>query len=257
MYIDARTSPPRTVYCSGGDTTLTGVYHGWYFDGRQYFAEFRWSDGSFEGYLVLQVERHDRMNGGWWYKRDVKRYDVERLPFVANLQPCRWIRSSDITPWPAWAVTALGMPGQEVNAWSLLHEPPPKKAPDAPRLASAPTAALRYRDRLSLWTGGRGALGRLAGALAHRGWWLLHNLVAHPLLAVWPGRAAVALHDWTSRGLNRDPTLEDSPAPQVRERLWWVVHNLVAHPMIALAPCAATFRWHDATARRMHVRGWV
>lgn len=118
-------------------------------------------------------------------------------------------------------------------------------------------AAGRYHQRLALWTAGRAGVGRLAASACHRGWWLLHNLVTHPLLALTRGRRAVALHDWTSRGLNRDATLEPSPTPRVQRRLWWVVHNLLAHPAIALAPCAATFRWHDATARRMRVAGWV
>ena len=262
MYVDARTSPPRVVYCSGGDEALTGVYEDWYFDGRQYYAKFRWLNGSFAGYLVLQVERHDTMNGGWWYDRDVKERDVSRLPFVAGMQPCFWVRSSDHKVWPEWAAAGLGMPGREVTADSLLREPAPAtvsvtKTPGSVRVALADTAELRYRDRLSLWTGRVGVRSRLAGALGHRAWWLLHNLVAHPLLALRPGRAAVALHDWTSRGLNRDPSLAPSLPPQIGERLWWVVHNLVAHPAIAVAPCAATFRWHDATARRMRVRGWV
>ena len=89
---------------------------------------------------------------------------------------------------------------------------------------------------------------RLAVRLRHHGWWLVHDLVAHPLLALAPLRPSIALHDWTSRRLNLDEAIEPSPVPRIERRLWWLVHNLVSH---------RTFRWHDTTARRMAVHGWV
>lgn len=32
----------------------------------------------------------------------------------------------------------------------------------------------------------------------HRRWWLVHNLIAHPLIAIWPTRATFDFHDYTS-----------------------------------------------------------
>jgi len=51
----------------------------------------------------------------------------------------------------------------------------------------------RYRDRV--------AVGRISPA-AHRFWWLVHNAVAHPLIAVAPRRPFFRFHDWTSRKLH-------------------------------------------------------
>lgn len=155
IFIDSRTSPPRAVFSSGDDDELTGVYEGWYFDGRQYYATFRWTGGVFEGFLVLQIERQDVLNGGWWHARDVPPRDVERLPFVQGMKTCRWIRASDHVTWAPWAAAALGMPGRDVTAYSLLREPPPPAAPTKtlPGVAlatTAPTAEPRYRDRMSL-----------------------------------------------------------------------------------------------------------
>ncbi len=38
--------------------------------------------------------------------------------------------------------------------------------------------------------------------IRHRAWWLLHNLVAHPLIGVAPVRWAFEFHDWTSRKMS-------------------------------------------------------
>ena len=38
----------------------------------------------------------------------------------------------------------------------------------------------------------------------HYLWWLTHNAVAHPFLAVAPVPAAFRFHDWTSRKLNAE-----------------------------------------------------
>jgi len=37
---------------------------------------------------------------------------------------------------------------------------------------------------------------------AHRFWWLVHNAVAHPLIAVVPRKPAFDFHDWTSRKMH-------------------------------------------------------
>lgn len=38
--------------------------------------------------------------------------------------------------------------------------------------------------------------------LAHRFWWLVHNAVAHPLIAVMPIRPLFRFHDWTSKKMH-------------------------------------------------------
>ena len=61
------------------------------------------------------------------------------------------------------------------------------------------TSDNRYAHRLAIW--------KMSGVsfpgLRHHGWWLLHNLVAHPLLGVLTGPWFVWFHDWTSQHLNR------------------------------------------------------
>lgn len=56
----------------------------------------------------------------------------------------------------------------------------------------------RYHDRWSLWTGAK------LGGLQHYGWWLAHNLVAHPLIGLIPLKPLFAFHDWTSRRMHND-----------------------------------------------------
>jgi hypothetical protein len=126
--------------------------------------------------------------------------------------------------------------------------------------AVADTAAARYAQRVDRWCGDMRGPARLARRLRFHAWWLLHNLVAHALLAVTPTRRVVAFHDWTSRKLWPDddaPEYPASPLPQIDRRLLWILHNLGAHAAIGLLPCALTFRWHDDTAGRMDVPDWV
>ncbi|WAS99432.1 hypothetical protein [Nannocystis punicea] len=250
-FIDARGSAARTVYCYRGDHELTGVFEDWRWDGEQYVASFRWLDQPIAGYVVLRIEGRDALVGGWWYEQHVPPDQVERLPFVPGINPVRWVRQPNDRVWPDWAVKALE-----------IDEAPPITAEG---LASgrrsepvARTAEDRYHQRIARWTGSRTGGARLAARLGHQGWWLLHNAVAHPLLALTRGRAAVAFHDWTSARLNRTAEAgPSSPPPQVERPLWWWLHNVASHLAIGLAPCPATFRWHDATARRMRVPGWV
>lgn len=276
--IDGRHDRPRVVYCFGGDHELTGRYIDWRFERGQFMALFRWLRQPIAGYAVLQPDTQNSMHGGWWYHKDVPWERSLRLPFLPGVNPSRWIRQDPRRPWPLWACEKLDLPTDgSVTSESLLStaatattadtstalapadlartvELPPT---NAIRIPPERTSEGRYRLRVALWTGGRGGLARLVARARHHGWWLLHNLVAHPLLALSAGKLAVALHDWTSRRLNRDDALEPSPPPVIERRFWWIVHNLATHPAIGLVPCATTFRWHDATARRMRVAGWV
>ncbi|WP_434427670.1 hypothetical protein [Nannocystis pusilla] len=254
IYIDGREGRRRTVYCYGGDHELTGVYEDWRWDGHHYVARFRWLNQPIAGYMVLQVERRDALVGGWWYEQHVPPDQVARLPFVPGIHPVRWVYQPTDRAWPDWAVKALEITeAPPITSSFLASGRRPRSGEPIAR-----TAEDRYHQRIALWTGTRTGMARLVARLGHRGWWLLHNVVAHPLLALTRGRAAVAFHDWTSARLNRaaeaGPT---SPLPQVERPLWWWLHNMASHVAIGLAPCAATFRWHDETARRMRVHGWV
>lgn len=250
--IDARRRPLRVAYCSGGDHELSGVFEGWSFDGRQFIARFRWLHQPIAGYIVLQTgHNEDYLVGGWWYAHDVPRPHL--LPFVPGVNHCLWSRLSDAQPWPRWATDHLELPpGCTTESLLGAGERAQRRA-----LTTAATSELRYHRRLELWTGGAGGVARLAARLRHQGWWLVHNLLVHPLLALAPRGPCVALHDWTSRRLSRDDLLADSPAPRIERRGWWLLHNLVTHPAIGLFPCRATFAWHDRSAARMRVPGWA
>lgn len=101
--------------------------------------------------------------------------------------------------------------GSFSSASSLLKEPPPAGttgAAVAQREAFTAAAASRDQERLSLWTGGCGAADRVAGRLRRGGWWLLHgerlwwvvhNLVAHPAIALVPCATTFRWHDETAR----------------------------------------------------------
>lgn len=103
-------------------------------------------------------------------------------------------------------------------------------------------------------------------ALRHHFWWVLHNVIVHPLIGLFPSKLAVRAHTVTSDGLNLRRGSKDPMPPYVPRypfayglqcRFWWLVHNLVAHVLIGLLPFGPAFRFHDWTAERMHVVGWV
>jgi hypothetical protein len=92
----------------------------------------------------------------------------------------------------------------------------------------------------------------------HHAQWLLHNVVVHPLVGVFPGSVTTKLHDLSSAWLNKGAGRASTP-PVVRNHLRreWLYHNVVAHILIGLVPCEETFKLHDRTAKEMRVPGWV
>lgn len=36
----------------------------------------------------------------------------------------------------------------------------------------------------------------------HRAWWVIHNSIAHPLIALFPYRPLFNFHDWTSHKMH-------------------------------------------------------
>lgn len=115
-------------------------------------------------------------------------------------------------------------------------------------------AADRYTARIGLFERD----GRPRPRLRHAALWLLHNCVAHPLLAVAPGIVTRDLHDLSSDWLNHQfSNGATAPVPKPGDRAWWFLHNAVAHPLIGVLPSKWTFAFHDESARRMKTRGWV
>ena len=132
-------------------------------------------------------------------------------------------------------------------------EPPPP--PLASKASSASPSQRRHRARLMKWLTEKDSA--LVGYIEHEFWWQVHNLVAHPLLGLFPSVQTVKLHDWSSNHLNRVPPQRLSPIPTVGNRRAWLEHNVLAHVAIGLFPTARTFAYHDRTAAAMGVPGWV
>jgi hypothetical protein len=120
-------------------------------------------------------------------------------------------------------------------------------------MESAFGAAFRHRKRIAKWEKATRVLPRLR----HDAWWVLHNVVSHPVLGVWPSATSVWFHDWTSQRLNRRQAFTRSPAPEIERHWAWIKHNVLVHAAIGLFPSPLTFAWHDRSAVEMNVEDWV
>lgn len=123
----------------------------------------------------------------------------------------------------------------------------------------------RFHSRISKFIGD----GRPNPKLRYHAFWILHNCVIHPLLAIKPGVLTSELHELTSQWLNhREPlvmkfmegklgrNLYHQP-PKVNKPMAWFIHNAIAHPAIGFFPSELTFNFHDKTAVSMEEPGWV
>jgi hypothetical protein len=121
--------------------------------------------------------------------------------------------------------------------------------------AHADTAAARYARRREAWQRHH----RHLPLVRHHGWWLLHNVVTHPLLGIVPWGGFILFHDWTSMHLNHHPAIRPSTPPVIPPgRRWaWTWHNVVGHLAIGLLPVGPVFAFHDRTADAMMVEDWV
>ncbi len=54
----------------------------------------------------------------------------------------------------------------------------------------------RYKERPVLWEEAK------HGAIYHYCWWLIHNLISHPLIGLFPVKPFFRLHDWTSHHMH-------------------------------------------------------
>jgi hypothetical protein len=124
-------------------------------------------------------------------------------------------------------------------------------------------SAERYRARIPKFEDD----GKPLPKLRHHALWMLHNLVAHPVLGVLPTEPAIEFHELTSMWLNHvaPPVVGErtffrnirGSKPVIERPALWALHNLVGHVAIGLLPCKATFKLHDWTAKLMRVPGWV
>lgn len=142
--------------------------------------------------------------------------------------------------------------------------PPPGPKKDEPKDGPEPKkgSAARFRARLERFKRD----GRPLPRLRHQAFWLVHNCVAHPLLAVAPGVKAVEFHALTSAWLNHWPfpgvegpaeRFVEADLPKIPKRGAWFIHNTVGHIAIGLWPTERMFALHDRTAKAMDVPGWV
>lgn len=125
-------------------------------------------------------------------------------------------------------------------------------------LPSFNTAYERYRFRITRFK----ADGLKWPRSRHAVYWLIHNCVAHPTLALIPNHAAVEFHELTSAWLNKSAVEITAVAttrsvPRIPSRFWWIAHNFVAHALIGVLPCKPTLRLHDWSARKMQTPDWV
>lgn len=126
-----------------------------------------------------------------------------------------------------------------------------------PNFKRMSSSAQRYAARLDWWTGDDD-LDVESMRRAHDRLWLLHNVVAHPLLGIWPrSQYTVDFHQLTSAWLNTGESYKSVNAPRVSNRAWWMIHNVVAHLAIGFLPNKHTFEFHDWTAKKMAVKDWV
>ncbi len=107
--------------------------------------------------------------------------------------------------------------------------------------------------------------------LRHDALWLLHNCVAHPILAISQRPGALEFHELTSQWLNHMPhtsqggrpeghffkRIVQTVEPKIKDKLAWVVHNAIVHPLIGFFPTKWAFELHDKSAEKMGVPGWV
>lgn len=122
--------------------------------------------------------------------------------------------------------------------------------------AYADTSEERYKERLFYFLKDKKALPRLRHYLL----WLLHNCIAHPILALCVSSYTIEFHELTSQWLNHTGVRINFlriMAPKISNKFSWFMHNFIAHIAIGLFPFKPIFKFHDKTAKWMNVSGWV
>ena len=97
---------PIALYCYGGNDGPTGIYHDLWISGEWIYGRFRWLEHpQICGYGVFLLDGSDRMQGGWWYDRDVpaevRAGGALSDPDKSGIVPRSWRRLG--TDMPRWA----------------------------------------------------------------------------------------------------------------------------------------------------------
>jgi hypothetical protein len=102
-YIYARIIGGELVapYCFGGDSELTGVYHGLQQFGEFMHARYEWLHEPIGGFSLLRRESDDRLAGAWWIDDEVEGASAETVTLESGARST-WIRMKDAKT-PGWA----------------------------------------------------------------------------------------------------------------------------------------------------------
>lgn len=92
----------RFIYSYAGDDRVTGECYDWRLHEGALLGRFRWIDTANAGYVYFRIESDDRLDGGWWYGRQVPPPVVERLPYVPGMRRQIWTRAHGRTTMPLW-----------------------------------------------------------------------------------------------------------------------------------------------------------
>ena len=116
-YCHVRDGRPHLVYCYEGNSELTGEYFDFRRIGEEIVGRFRWFESDIRGFAWFRIENRDRLAGAWWMEEQVAAHshlDPERLRQTRGMNKLLWTRQPQAR-FPAWALVALGTPGEETN----------------------------------------------------------------------------------------------------------------------------------------------
>lgn len=88
-------------YCFGGDSELTGVYHGLQQFGEFLHARYEWLHEPIGGFSLLRRESNDRLAGAWWLDDDLEEGSSETVTLESGARST-WVRIQDAET-PRWA----------------------------------------------------------------------------------------------------------------------------------------------------------
>lgn len=117
------------------------------------------------------------------------------------------------------------------------------------------TSAGRFQYRLNVFK----TDGRPHPVLRHWGFWVIHNCVVHPMMAVSPSSFLLELHELSSYWVNHrsGSALYFNLPPKIKSRFWWTLHNFIGHMAIGILPIKPCFAFHDWSAPKMGSPDWV
>jgi hypothetical protein len=88
-------------YCFGGDSELTGVYHGLRQFGEFLHARYEWLHAPISGFSLFRREASDRFVGAWWLDDEVEGASAETVTLESGAR-ATWTRMKNAKT-PRWA----------------------------------------------------------------------------------------------------------------------------------------------------------